>query len=1240
MFPLIPIKVHRLFTVYVYFLLTLTFVTYSKQQDTTSQIKNTHTVLWRISKNGLPYSSYVFGTIHLQDKRVFRLADSVLPAIQKCKLFANEVRLDTLMSEIIVSMYDTTKGKRLEDVISKQELDSIAPKLAEKLSIPLQVVPKIRSGLLYYILEGGFLDREEKTTMLDAYLLGHARTMGKQLYALEPFESQLTILDDVAVSTIRSVVKQTLMQKLKVQIQKEKMIKLYDLGNIDSLLSIIRTSMSAGMIDTMLTARNKVMAASIDSLTKVAPLFAAIGTGHLPGEFGVLQLLRNIGYTVEPVLPTYTGVAAKYDSIDITASSIWYPYTSEKNGFEVKLPSKLAEAPLYKQMYGSLELEMPMTADIISGNSFMVMGLRLPKVMNRIEIVRYSDVVAKRLLQPRSTDSDDEYSTDTVPRAEVLHNGTLGYEYEGIGIQGKYYRIRSFVRNTGAYFLVIAGTKASTHSSIADTFFTSLRFLSSKRLTWQQFTDTNSAATISMPGKPLFNEEAEQVYYCSDASTGTTFRYIWSSLPGLITAHTIKDYVSGLLLKTIYSYNKDSLNKYVQFDTLPNGSFRARYRSYPAGTESIELGELIIRNKHVYELLYNTTDFSNIISDSIQFFSSLKFLPFKRSNSWNKYTCEQFPISAQFPNKPFVDTTKYNEYKSVFPLQVAWFLNEPSTGNNYSIYASEYSPYYSVKYSSDSLYIKLLEPNLSRNDTVVSQVRTSIGTQYKAEYLIAKKQLPYTKKLHLYLVGNTLYSASLLVHNDSLNSEDVLKFFNSIKIQDTTSSYDFTANRFNIWLSDITSTDTTKINRAHQSLKWLSFDSTQSKYLHNALTHNSYSDDTIRNNNYYYNTIRYTLLQKLPTVLDSTPISFLANLYHQYKNYPQLQVTILSNLVDKQTDSSISIALTLLLQKPPKPDSADNLHYYSLFRSLQDSIQLIKPHIQTLIALANNKALKQHVYSLWSDALDNNVITMQEFLLLKKSLVSDLSAQWKIYNRSLQKPIVHYYDDEDTTKGSYNEYDYESSSILAEICRCITKMEYDKSIEKQVRTMSVALSNKNLYLLFNSTLPLLRWNKPVPDSSILILCNNVTTVGNVIRELDSTNKRHLLPENLRTQYQAVCAYLKELMYDYEDEDEEYSIDSVELITTKYIETDSVSGMVYLMCYRMKGDTTDNQNWNTALMGYFPKDNTILRPTKEFFKLYGKKRNQLTPDEHIAEFLKKEEKKSFDIEYNSYDYYDD
>jgi uncharacterized protein YbaP (TraB family) len=43
------------------------------------------------------------------------------------------------------------------------------------------------------------------------------------------------------------------------------------------------------------------MAKRIDSIIQLQPTFNAIGAGHLPGKEGVVNLLRERGYTLKPV---------------------------------------------------------------------------------------------------------------------------------------------------------------------------------------------------------------------------------------------------------------------------------------------------------------------------------------------------------------------------------------------------------------------------------------------------------------------------------------------------------------------------------------------------------------------------------------------------------------------------------------------------------------------------------------------------------------------------------------------------------------------------------------------------------------------------------------------------------------------------------------------------------------------------------------------------------------------------
>ena len=55
------------------------------------------------------------------------------------------------------------------------------------------------------------------------------------------------------------------------------------------------------MMQSMLTDRNKDWMKHIPTYIKNKSTFIAVGAAHLPGEEGLIQLLRDAGYTVEPM---------------------------------------------------------------------------------------------------------------------------------------------------------------------------------------------------------------------------------------------------------------------------------------------------------------------------------------------------------------------------------------------------------------------------------------------------------------------------------------------------------------------------------------------------------------------------------------------------------------------------------------------------------------------------------------------------------------------------------------------------------------------------------------------------------------------------------------------------------------------------------------------------------------------------------------------------------------------------
>ena len=77
----------------------------------------------------------------------------------------------------------------------------------------------------------------------------------------------------------------------------------YRSQNLDTLEAITkRDDMGiSNFTEMLLYNRNAAWAKKLNGLMKDEALVIAVGAGHLPGERGVISLLRKAGYKVEPV---------------------------------------------------------------------------------------------------------------------------------------------------------------------------------------------------------------------------------------------------------------------------------------------------------------------------------------------------------------------------------------------------------------------------------------------------------------------------------------------------------------------------------------------------------------------------------------------------------------------------------------------------------------------------------------------------------------------------------------------------------------------------------------------------------------------------------------------------------------------------------------------------------------------------------------------------------------------------
>lgn len=277
-------------------------------------IQGNNELLWEISGNGLKEKSYLYGSLHSNDKRLFRLSDSTYVAMEKSSAIVLETDLFSLFEE-----WDT----RQEDV---------------KLLYDNQGKPYTGSAKATRTIYG---NEDGMPQFLDAYFLEYCYNAGKKFYALETVKDQLDVIDEWA---------QPEMGKLGYNAQaytQEKMIELYLKGDITSLDKMMRANLSLfpGMYEDIIVSRNQVMAKGIDSLVRKNSVFCAVGAGHLAGDAGLITLLRKKGFRLRKVTATFSEqpIPEKVSA----RSKKTYAYVNDTVGMIAVFPGKPLEMKIW-----------------------------------------------------------------------------------------------------------------------------------------------------------------------------------------------------------------------------------------------------------------------------------------------------------------------------------------------------------------------------------------------------------------------------------------------------------------------------------------------------------------------------------------------------------------------------------------------------------------------------------------------------------------------------------------------------------------------------------------------------------------------------------------------------------------------------------------------------------------------------------------------------------------------------
>jgi uncharacterized protein YbaP (TraB family) len=266
----------------------------------------TNTLLWRISGKNLSKPTYIFGTMHMLCADDIQLSDSLKQAIRGADKVYLELDMDDMMQVLGAMSHMTMRNDTtLADLLTAEEYKKVKSFVQENRGrIPFTMLEKFKPLLIESMIlkETATCDN---MIVMEQLVMEEARENKKEIKGLETMDFQLGIFD-----------------RIPYKLQAEQLVKMVENAGHDGddkemkelteayrqqqldIMDDLTKKEDMGIqnfTDLLLYNRNADWANKLAGLMPANSLVVAVGAGHLPGEKGVLNLLRKAGYRVDPV---------------------------------------------------------------------------------------------------------------------------------------------------------------------------------------------------------------------------------------------------------------------------------------------------------------------------------------------------------------------------------------------------------------------------------------------------------------------------------------------------------------------------------------------------------------------------------------------------------------------------------------------------------------------------------------------------------------------------------------------------------------------------------------------------------------------------------------------------------------------------------------------------------------------------------------------------------------------------
>ncbi len=933
--------------------------------------------MWKVSGNGLKKPSYLYGTMHISGKMAFHLGEQFYQAIGQVDVVALELEPEAWLKAIFddqsSSWYARADNSWRTEFGFGYEYEAALPILKNEFKIQADIQEKVKNAMIYdpallnYLLfrygDYGFEADFEEDTWLDMYIYQIGKKLGKESMGLETYTEsghfiKLASQAERKERNYEEYDEKDRQEMMELHAQFEPAYRRQDLDLIDSLNK--RTS-SPSFDKYILIERNKVFVHNIDSVLKSGrSMLSGMGCAHLPGNEGVIEMLRSLGYTVDPYNKGERNAKQREKLDRVIFKRDYKSYTSSDQAVRFDTP-----APVY---YLGTEMNVAawISLDIANGSSFLVERIK-----------SYSGLTKRSqesLMQSVDSILYEAVAGTIVTQKKITVAGNPGVDVINRNRRGDYHRRMIIILPDEILILKLTSTGEKVKLGYGNEFFSSLKYIASNNTGIVNWTTPDKLLSCNMTGnltyyEQLLRENANNDFEVSssDQNAGGFF---------VVQRHQIEN--PNFLDEDEYELNRLT-DAFREDNQLIEGT---RTVNSLIGLPSLEAsftkksGEGVYAKFVIQNLNYYALSVFN--GDSLRakkFFDSAKFQRVKHEQFYD-YEDTLMHLRVKLPYKPVEFQTGDDDED--------YYADEENSVQNAFVGAREnriYSPpgetdlvdvsyqrYHKFSDGEDSVKFFLdKEKQVKGNDMKVDRKSISWNTfGCEMNFLLSDTGCARRMMYKMVLHNKTMYTLKASYDSVLGPGDFITTFFESFQPTDTIFQYFHFSNRDEAFIDVLMNGDSTERAHAVGIISEMDFSAEASSSIRKVLQnvpHFPKQKD------------RDLVVEKLTTGLTSDTsaacIDFITQSFYANSDSTIYQIELLRVLARMKTQNSFNAYKRLILDEPPILSNRNNTAGFGL---LSDSLKMAALMIPELMQLLALNEYEEAVYTLLATAIDSNFI--------------------------------------------------------------------------------------------------------------------------------------------------------------------------------------------------------------------------------------------------------------------------